>query len=141
MVDLDVRLPVGSDPDVWSAEFLEIARGRFRLWARDSGAGEKDEKRDFSAQCIYSIPAHASDKNDRLARTLRLAIREAGLTPRLLVKGGTADFNLAAVWQCPMAAYGPGDSKLDHTDEERVSVSEYLTSASILKNALEAFMQ
>jgi LysW-gamma-L-lysine carboxypeptidase len=40
-----------------------------------------------------------------------------------------------------MAAYGPGDSKLDHTDEERLSISEYLTSASILKDALEMFMR
>jgi LysW-gamma-L-lysine carboxypeptidase len=58
-----------------------------------------------------------------------------------LVKGGTADFNLAAAWRCPMAAYGPGNSKLDHTDEERISVGEYLASASILKNALEIFMK
>jgi LysW-gamma-L-lysine carboxypeptidase len=40
-----------------------------------------------------------------------------------------------------MAAYGPGDSKLDHTDEERITIGEYLASASILKNALETFMQ
>jgi len=143
MVDLDVRLPTGAGPDVWAAEFLEIANRRFLPWAR-SGADEGNKnnpKSVFSARCISSIPAHASDKNDRLARALRVAIREAGIPPRLLVKGGTADFNLAAAWQCPMAAYGPGDSKLDHTCEERIAVSEYLTSASILKNALETFMK
>ena len=136
MVDLDIRLPIGAAPDVWSAELLEIARRRFQ-----NEKNENNEKRIFSARCVASIPAHVSDKNDPLARVLRVAVREAGLTPRLLVKGGTADFNLAAAWQCPMAAYGPGNSKLDHTDEERIAIGEYLTSASILKNALEIFMQ
>jgi len=138
MVDLDIRLPAGANPDVWEAEFLKIAHARFKLWTQGS---EENGKRDFSARCVYSIPAHASDKNDPLARSLRVAIREAGITPRLLLKGGTADFNLAAAWQCPMAAYGPGDSKLDHTSEERIVISEYLTAASILKNALETFMK
>ncbi|MCL2009040.1 MAG: M20/M25/M40 family metallo-hydrolase [Synergistaceae bacterium] len=139
MVDLDVRLPLGADPEVWSAELLEIANEHFRCRHVPHG-NEINTKRVFSAQCVSSIPAHVSDKNNRLATALRGAIREAGFAPRLLVKGGTADFNLAAAWQCPVAAYGPGDSKLDHTDKERVSVSEYLTAASILKNALEMFM-
>jgi len=129
MVDLDIRLPLGAGPEAWASEFLGIAE-RSGLQAYD-----------FSARCISSIPAHASDKNDKLARSLRLAVRGAGLAPRLLVKGGTADFNLAAAWKCPMAAYGPGDSKLDHTDEERISINEYLTSVSILRNALEDFMR
>lgn len=138
MVNLDVRLPVGADPNAWSAEFLEIAHEHFRLHFDGNSV---NTKRGFSAQCISSMPAHVSDKNDPFVRTLRSAVREAGLVPHLLVKGGTADFNLAATWQCPMAAYGPGDSKLDHTDEERITISEYLTATSILKNALEMFMQ
>ena len=138
MVSLDVRLPIGADPGEWSAKLLEVARGHFRLRLQSDGVSAK---RAFSAQCVSSIPAHVSEKNDNLARVLRVAIREAGLTPRLLVKGGTADFNLAAAWRCPMAAYGPGDSKFDHTDEERVTLGEYLTSASVLKSALELFMQ
>jgi LysW-gamma-L-lysine carboxypeptidase len=141
MVDLDVRLPIGADPDAWASELLEIADSRFRLWPNDGGALTENTKRVYSAQCVSSMSAHVSDKNDRLVMALRSAVRKSGLVPRLLVKGGTADFNYAAAWRCPMAAYGPGDSKLDHTDEERVSISEYLTSASILKNALEMFME
>jgi len=34
-------------------------------------------------------------------------------------------------------AYGPGDSKLDHTDEERVGIDDYLLSIEIIKGALE----
>ena len=122
-VDLDVRLPLGASPGEWASEFIEIGSRR--------GAGVK---------LVSSMPACLVDKNDPLARALRVAVRAAGLTPRLLVKGGTADFNLAAAWNCPMAAYGPGDSKLDHTAEEHIDLNEYLMSAAILKDALENFM-
>jgi LysW-gamma-L-lysine carboxypeptidase len=123
-VDLDVRLPVGASPDAWAKDFIGLG-----------------ERRAVNVKFISSMPAHLVEKNDPLARALRMAVREAGLTPRLLAKGGTADFNLAAAWGCPMAAYGPGDSKLDHTAEEQIDLNEYLTSISILKNALERFMR
>jgi LysW-gamma-L-lysine carboxypeptidase len=123
-VDLDVRLPLGASPGEWASEFIEIGTGR-----------------DVEVKLVSSMPACLMDKNDPLARALRVAVRDAGLTPRLLAKGGTADFNLAAAWKCPMAAYGPGDSKLDHTAEEHIDLNEYLTSITILKNALESFMR
>jgi LysW-gamma-L-lysine carboxypeptidase len=122
--DLDVRLPVGADPARWGKDFTEVG-----------------ERRGVTVETFSSMPAHQVDKNDPLARVLRLAVREAGRTPRLLMKGGTADCNLAAAWNCPMTAYGPGDSKLDHTAEEHIDLNEYLCSISILKNALEKFME
>ncbi|MDR2137891.1 MAG: M20/M25/M40 family metallo-hydrolase [Synergistaceae bacterium] len=123
-VDLDVRLPLGAAPDRWGKDFIEAG-----------------ERRGVAVEAFSSMPAHLVDKNDPLVRALRLAVREAGLAPRLLAKGGTADFNLAAAWNCPLAAYGPGDSKLDHTAEERIDLNEYLQAVAILKNALEGFMK
>ncbi|MDR2529520.1 MAG: M20/M25/M40 family metallo-hydrolase [Synergistaceae bacterium] len=123
LVDIDVRLPLGADPGAWAREL--------------SGSAEK---RGVHVEVVSSMPAHLVKKDDPLVRALRVAVRDAGLTPRLLAKGGTADFNLAAAWDCPMAAYGPGDSKLDHTSEERVDLNEYLKAAFILKNALENFI-
>jgi LysW-gamma-L-lysine carboxypeptidase len=35
-----------------------------------------------------------------------------------------------------MVAYGPGDSSLDHTPEERLSLQEYLTAVFVLERAL-----
>jgi LysW-gamma-L-lysine carboxypeptidase len=121
LVDLDVRLPLGADPDRWAAELKAICGPQVEIGL------------------LSAMPAHQVDKNDPLVRALRVAVRQAGLTPRLLAKGGTADFNLAAAWKCPMAAYGPGDSKLDHTLQEHIDLNEYLTAASILKDALEKF--
>ncbi len=82
-------------------------------------------------------PAVRSDRNDPVARALSWAIREAGASPRPKLKTGTADFNVVApVWGCPIAAYGPGDSTLDHTPEERLSIEEYHRSIGVLTRAV-----
>jgi LysW-gamma-L-lysine carboxypeptidase len=41
------------------------------------------------------------------------------------------------VWRCPMVAYGPGDSKLDHTPQEHVVIEEYLAAIRVLTSVLE----
>ncbi|MCB0360215.1 MAG: M20/M25/M40 family metallo-hydrolase, partial [Bdellovibrionales bacterium] len=65
-----------------------------------------------------------------------------GGEPRLFLKTGTADMNvLAAGWpSCPMVAYGPGDSALDHTPNEHLPVADYQRAQNILRSALEALL-
>jgi acetylornithine deacetylase/succinyl-diaminopimelate desuccinylase-like protein len=84
----------------------------------------------------YRRGARLAEKNTPAARALCLVIRKNNRNPRLLDKGGTADFNLAIAWNCPMAAYGLGVSKLDHTSEEHISLKEYHASLDILRDAL-----
>jgi LysW-gamma-L-lysine carboxypeptidase len=72
-------------------------------------------------------------KDTPLTRAFRVAIREAGGTPRLKLKTGTSDMNVVApVWDVPMLAYGPGDSALDHTPEEHVEVAELERAVGVL---------
>jgi len=53
------------------------------------------------------------------------------------VKSGTSDMNvLAPAWGCPMVAYGPGDSRYDHTPMERLSLSDYERSIRVLESVL-----
>jgi LysW-gamma-L-lysine carboxypeptidase len=67
------------------------------------------------------------------------AIRAEGGKPRFKVKTGTADMNIVGpVWNCPIVAYGPGDSKLDHTPHERQDLDEYLRAIRVLAGALAA---
>ncbi len=83
--------------------------------------------------------AHAVDRNDPVARALSSAIRALGATPRPKLKTGTADLNVVApIWNCPIAAYGPGDSSLDHTPVERISLAEYVRSIRVLTLAIES---
>ncbi|MEM3380779.1 MAG: M20/M25/M40 family metallo-hydrolase, partial [Candidatus Bathyarchaeia archaeon] len=73
-----------------------------------------------------------------LVRALRYSIRKVcGRTPILLKKTGTGDMNeLGSKLNIPMVAYGPGDSHLDHTPNEHISISEYLTSIRVYREAI-----
>lgn len=82
-------------------------------------------------------PAYRCEKNTPLVRSLLAGVRAAGGTPRFKVKTGTADMNVVGpAWRCQMAAYGPGDSSLDHTPVEHISLAEYGRAIGSLANAL-----
>jgi len=82
--------------------------------------------------------AHVADRSNAVARSLSGAIRAHAGTPTLKVKTGTSDMNVVGpVWNCPIAAYGPGDSALDHTPHEHISIPEYLTACRVLRDAVE----
>ncbi|MGC9209360.1 MAG: M20/M25/M40 family metallo-hydrolase [Nitrososphaeria archaeon] len=52
-------------------------------------------------------------------------------------KLGTCDGNvLRTYYDVPIIAYGPGDSKLSHTDEERIALDEYTTSINIIEQSV-----
>jgi LysW-gamma-L-lysine carboxypeptidase len=82
--------------------------------------------------------AFVSDRDNALSRAMRGAIRSQGGKPRFVHKTGTSDMNVVGpVWQCPIIAYGPGDSALDHTPEEHIDLDEYLRAVAVLTEALE----
>lgn len=81
--------------------------------------------------------AFVADKNNPLSRALRAAIRANDGTPRFVHKTGTADMNIVGpIWGCPIVAYGPGDSALDHTPDEHINLDEYLLAINVLAEAL-----
>ena len=81
-------------------------------------------------------------KNTPVVRAFLNGIREAGGTPRFKMKTGTSDMNiLAPIWQCPALAYGPGDSKLDHTPDEAVDLEEFARGVEVLTHALRQLAQ
>jgi LysW-gamma-L-lysine carboxypeptidase len=87
-------------------------------------------------------PAYRASKNTSLVRAFLAAIRDQGGQPAFKVKTGTSDMNVVGpAWQCPILAYGPGDSDLDHTPEEHIEISEYLRAIQVLTNALGRLIQ
>jgi len=40
-------------------------------------------------------------------------------------------------WGCPIAAYGPGNSALDHTPEEYIDLAEFQRGIRVLTTTLE----
>ncbi len=82
--------------------------------------------------------AFSGDKNSPLSRQFRRAIRAEGGTPRFVYKTGTSDMNIVGPrWGCPIVAYGPGDSALDHTPDEHINLDEYLRAIDVLTLVLE----
>jgi LysW-gamma-L-lysine carboxypeptidase len=83
-------------------------------------------------------PAVRGSKSTPLVAAFLRAIREEGGAPRFKVKTGTSDMNVVVpVWGCPVVAYGPGDSRLDHTPSEHVPIDEYLRGIRVLTHVLE----
>jgi len=81
--------------------------------------------------------AHVEPRSSGVVSALSAAIRDGGGVPRQQVKTGTADMNVVApVWGCPIAAYGPGDSSLDHTPDEHVSMEEFHKAVGVLGRTL-----
>jgi len=112
---MDFRLPPSRDPDHLEQEVRSSAP-------------------EANIEIIEKLAAVECDKSSRLVRTLVAAIRAHGGQARFVKKTGTTDMNLVTpVWQCPMAAYGPGDSNLDHTPNEHIDLDEYQRAISVLE--------
>jgi LysW-gamma-L-lysine carboxypeptidase len=86
--------------------------------------------------------AFRAGKNTPLVRAFLASIRGQGGRPRFVLKTGTSDMNVVGpAWGCPIVAYGPGDSALDHTPEERISLGEYLQSIEVLKSMVTTLVK
>jgi LysW-gamma-L-lysine carboxypeptidase len=93
---------------------------------------------DFSGREV----AYIGPKDTPMTRALRAAIRREGGKPVFKLKTGTSDMNvLAPLWSAPMAAYGPGDSTLDHTPVEHIEIPEFLKAIEVVRWALEFLAQ
>ena len=85
----------------------------------------------------YADAAVRAEKNTPVVRAFLRGIRDTGGTPRFKMKTGTSDMNiLAPVWGCPTLAYGPGDSKLDHTPDEAMDLEDFARGVNVLTSAL-----
>lgn len=85
--------------------------------------------------------AFVAERNTALVKTFLKAIRAEGGKPRFKLKTGTSDMNLAGrSWGCPILAYGPGDSSLDHTPWEHIEIDDYLKAIRVWEKVLEGIL-
>jgi LysW-gamma-L-lysine carboxypeptidase len=83
-----------------------------------------------------------SDRQNGLVRSFLGAIRgiDAAVQPGFVLKTGTSDMNVVApIWRCPIVAYGPGDSELDHTPNEHLSLDEYWRAVQVMERMIRTF--
>ncbi|MAG70919.1 MAG: acetyl-lysine deacetylase [Acidobacteria bacterium] len=114
-----MRLPPGTAVDELHRRLAELAA----TWGDVSLSGY--------------VPAFRSDRKTRLVGAMIRAIRKEAREPTFKLKTGTSDMNVVGpAWQCPIVAYGPGDSRLDHAPDEHIVLDEYLSAVRVLTRAI-----
>jgi LysW-gamma-L-lysine carboxypeptidase len=128
----DIRIP----PQVTVEKFMARARDRVEQFCGQTRGAKVTIELEESEQ-----PFEA-DKSSPLVRSFGWAIRRVTSQPAVLLrKTGTGDINaFSATAKQPMIAYGPGDSRLDHTDDEHIGVLEYLQGIRVFREALDRLL-
>ncbi|TVQ32316.1 MAG: [LysW]-lysine hydrolase [Phycisphaeraceae bacterium] len=118
MAVVSVRLPPGAEVDELAGRVRELAGdGRLAVDAHE--------------------PAWETGRDDPLAKLFMRSIRAHGARPALKLKTGTCDMNIVGpAWRCPIVAYGPGDSGLDHAPNERICIEELQRGVEVLRGVL-----
>ncbi len=124
---IGLRLPEALDPDT-------LADKLHALLTTQAIADEGHTTLTFEGAC----PAFRSARTTPLAGAFVRAVRSVGGKPGFVHKTGTSDMNVAGpAWGCPVVAYGPGDSRLDHRPDEHLPLDDYLRAIAVLANVLE----
>jgi acetylornithine deacetylase/succinyl-diaminopimelate desuccinylase-like protein len=114
------RLPPGFD--------IAGLRTQLERWAAEDGA-----QLSFSGE----EAAFQTKRTTSLARAFIQAIRATGGPATFKHKTGTSDMNVVGpVWGENIVAYGPGDSRLDHTPQEHIQITEYMHAIEVLELVL-----
>jgi LysW-gamma-L-lysine carboxypeptidase len=88
--------------------------------------------------------AWRGDRNNPLVRSFLAGLRSVASAEKLgfVLKTGTSDMNVVGpLWRCPIVAYGPGDSALDHTPNEHLGIEEYWKAVQVIEQTLLAYVE
>jgi len=122
------RLPVGFDAHTFEKQI--------EAWPRDL-------KTRFTFKFRGHEQAWRGDRSNALVRSFLAGLRSVDASQKLgfVLKTGTSDMNVVApVWKCPIVAYGPGDSSLDHTPNEHLELDEYWKAVQVLEQTLRSYV-
>lgn len=123
---LDVRFP----PSVNRKELFEELKSMFELESGMPGSGK--------LQLNSYVEPYVSNVKTPLVKAFKNSIKQnTGETAKLLFKSGSGDMNhLATSWKIPCITYGPGNTQLSHTNDEKISIAEVEKSAEVVAYAL-----
>lgn len=115
----NIRYPPGRNPEDILGEIEDIARS----------TGVEVEVLGVEKAVRVSVNVDA-------VRALIRSILKSNMKPRIVKKTGTSDMNTLIAISRSITAFGPGDSRLAHSDHERINVDEVVTAARIISNAI-----
>ena len=117
-MNMTLRIPFGLD--------VPALKEHMREWAGEAAVGFSGEDAPYK-----------EGKNNPLVQAFLRAIRTEGGRPTFKLKLGTSDMNtVGPVWGCPIVAYGPGDSSLDHTPDEHIQMEEFYRAIEVMEEVI-----
>ena len=127
-MNLDVRVPI-------QFSTTEVSEQIEKLVAKYQTANPKVT---VKATVLDTVEPFEVNKASPLVHVLSSSVRKVlGKPATLLRKTGTGDMNiLGKAMNLPIVTYGPGDSHLDHTLDEHIDISEYLSAIAVYKETI-----
>lgn len=126
-VTLDIRIPPGVSSKMVETELLALVSA--------------NQKKDVRFELKFEEPTepYETPPDSILLRAFQRSIlKELSTRPIMTHKTGTGDMNtMAHRMGIACVTYGPGDSRLEHTDGEYVEVDDYLNSIRVIQGALK----
>ena len=127
-MNLDIRVPI---PFTTAQIFEQIEKLIAKFQVVNPQVAVK-------ATVLDTVEPFEVNKASPLVHVLSSSIRKVLNKPAtLLRKTGTGDMNiLGKAMNLPIVTYGPGDSHLDHTLDEHIEITEFLSSIQVYKETL-----
>ena len=87
---------------------------------------------------LHSVEPFLTDEKSILIRAFsRTLYKKQRKQVKLIKKSGTSDMNYyGQAYKIPVLSYGPGNPHLSHTNDEHVSIEDYMISIGVLKDSL-----
>jgi LysW-gamma-L-lysine carboxypeptidase len=96
----------------------------------------KKDVKELLGKCEFLewTPPFETDMKSPIILAMKKAVKAVtGSGARLSRKSGTADMNIYSEVCKNCITYGPGNSRLDHTDNEYIDLKEFMTSIEVYK--------
>ena len=124
-ITLDIRFPPSIDKNDILKEVTQIC-------------GSLDLPTPAKIKVRSEVKPYVASIKSPLARSFRSAVLErTGSDARIVFKSGSGDMNiLGNSWNIPTVTYGPGDTRLSHTNDEHIALDDVIKSAEIVSDAL-----
>ncbi|MHA1802956.1 MAG: M20/M25/M40 family metallo-hydrolase [Promethearchaeota archaeon] len=138
LLTVDIRFPPGIDADDILTLILNNVDNLKQIYEKNSDSTIK-----INAKILSLVNGYDFEGDKLIIGALRWAIfKTIKKKPKMIKKTGTTMINLIApAKNIPSITYGPGDPKLEHTQEEYIEIEEYLKSIQIYLNFFDKIFE
>jgi len=129
---IDIRIPPGIN--------IEEIKKRIKAIFEEN---EEKFSIKIEFQILSEIPGYRIDNNEEIVKISKAALKIIlNSDPKLLRKTGTNFMNLfGTALAIPTISIGPGDPKLEHTNNEYIEISQFNQAIKIYEKIIELYLE